>query len=220
MSDLVAQSGVPLATVKFYIREQMLPAGTPIGPTRASYSDEHLHRLRLIRSLTVVAGLPLSRTREILAVLDQPDGSVVDMLGRAVSALVGTAPEADETGTETPSPNNYPLARAAITHLGGGYEPQMPALAQLDAALLAVEEAGMPATPDRLATYGPHIRAIAEAEVASVPSHDASAAVEYAVLGTVLYEPVLAALRRLAHQNIASRQDRSSKQTDSSIPRS
>jgi DNA-binding transcriptional MerR regulator len=210
MSDLVAQSGVPLATVKFYIREQMLPAGTPIGPTRASYSDEHLHRLRLIRSLTVVAGLPLSRTREILAVLDQPDGSVVDMLGRAVSALAGTslagtAPEAEAAGTETASQDNYPHARAAIAHLGGGYIAQMPALAQLDAALIAVEEAGMPANPDRLAVYGPHIRAIAEAEVASVPSHDASAAVEYAVLGTVLYEPVLAALRRLAHQNIASR---------------
>ena len=213
MSDLVAQSGVPLATVKFYIREQMLPAGTPIGPTRASYSDEHLHRLRLIRSLTVVAGLPLSRTREILAVLDQPDGSVVDMLGRAVSALAGTAPDvAAEVGAEEDEAREklYPHARAAIAHLGGGYVAQMPALAQLDAALVAVEEAGMPANADRLAIYGPHIRAIAEAEVASVPSHDASAAVEYAVLGTVLYEPVLAALRRLAHQNIASRQEESS----------
>jgi hypothetical protein len=80
----------------------------------------------------------------------------------------------------------------------------MPALAQLEYALIAVEEAGMSATAERLQTYGPHIWAIAEAELAELPADDPTAAVERAVLGTTLYEPVIAALRRLAHQNITA----------------
>jgi hypothetical protein len=66
-----------------------------------------------------------------------------------------------------------------------------------------VEEAGMPADTARLRIYGDHLMAIARAEIDGMPAHDPQAAVQYAVLGTALYEPVLAAIRRLAHQNLA-----------------
>jgi DNA-binding transcriptional MerR regulator len=203
ISELVQRSGVPLASVKFYIREGMLPPGHATSATRASYDTEHLQRLRLIRSLTAIAGLPLNRTRKILAILDSPEGSVPDMLGRAVAALsVETADEA----VPDPIPDDaYPRARAALSHLGDGYRPMFPAIAQLENALVAVEEAGIPVTPERLRVYGPHIQAIATSELSGVPSADPVAAVEYAVLGTALYEPVLAAIRRLAHQNIVAR---------------
>ena len=74
-----------------------------------------------------------------------------------------------------------------------------------ESALAAVEEVGMPATETVLKVYGAHIEAIAQAELAAMPGGDRVAAVEYAVLGTILYEPVIAALRRLAHQNITAR---------------
>ena len=61
----------------------------------------------------------------------------------------------------------------------------------------------MPADTERLRLYGDHLMAIARAEIDAMPTADPHAAVQYAVLGTALYEPVLAAIRRLAHQNLA-----------------
>jgi DNA-binding transcriptional MerR regulator len=203
ISELSDRSGVPVARIKFYLREGMLVPGEATSATRATYGDEHLQRLRLIRSLTAVAGLPLSRVRKILGILDAPDESVEAMLGVAVAALSSDI----DTGTGGPvDAETYPRAFAALEVLGAGYRPRMPAIEQLEHALAAVDEVGMPATPERLSVYGPHIRAIAEAEMAGVPWGDPPAAVEYSVLGTAMYEPVIAALRRLAHQSIATRE--------------
>jgi DNA-binding transcriptional MerR regulator len=202
VSELVRRSGVPLATVKFYIREGMLAPGQPTSPRRATYDESHLQRLRLIRSLGTAAGLPLSRIRKVLDVLDAPEGSVQDMLSRAMAAL--SVETENETATDELPEGAFPRARAATVHLGDGYRPRLPAIALLENALAAVEEAGIPATPERLRVYGPHVRAMAQAEISEVESRDPVAAVEFAVLGTTLYEPVLNAIRRLAHQNISA----------------
>ena len=87
ISELSERSGVPVATVKFYIREGMLPRGESVSATRAEYGDEHLARLRLIAALADVRGLPLSRVRDILALVDAPAADPVATLGRAVGAL-------------------------------------------------------------------------------------------------------------------------------------
>ena len=60
-----------------------------------------------------------------------------------------------------------------------------------------------PLSDARLDVYAPSIRSIAEYDVAQVPD-DPERAIEYSVLGTALYEPVLVALRRLAHQDVAA----------------
>jgi DNA-binding transcriptional MerR regulator len=203
ISELVRQSGVPLASVKFYIREGMLQPGEATSATRANYNEGHLQRLRLIHSLTAVAGLPLARTKKVLEVIDAPPQPVPEMLGRAISAL--SVETEDLEASDTVNVETYPRAHAAIPYLGGGYEPRLPAIAQLEKALKAVEEAGIPATPERLRVYGTHIRAIAESEFSGIESLAPLAVVEWAVLGTTLYEPVIAAIRRLAHQNLANR---------------
>ena len=46
ISDLSRQSGVPVATIKFYLREQLLPPGEPTGRNQAVYLDRHLRRSR------------------------------------------------------------------------------------------------------------------------------------------------------------------------------
>jgi len=200
ISELVRRADVPLATVKFYIREGMLPPGRATSATRAEYDEAHLERLRLIRSLTIVAGLSLNRAKKILDVVDHPEGSIYQMLGRAIDALAsGPSDDVDPQ-------RRYPRAEAALASLGPAYDTsdhRMAAFAQLESALLAVEEAGMPADTARLRLYGDHLMAIARAEIDGMPAGDPRAAVQYAVLGTTLYEPVLAAIRRLAHQNLA-----------------
>lgn len=205
ISDLVEQSGVPLATVKFYIREGMLAPGRAVGARRSEYDEEHLSRLRLIRSLTAVAGLPLARAKEVLAVIDRGDGDLYDILGQAIQAL---SPEGLRALEASPAAADaYPYASRALAGFGDGYaasDPRMESYRQLDESLRAAEESGLPIDDERLAHYAEHMLAIARAELADLPAQR-SEAVEYSVLGTALYEPVLASLRRLAHQNLATR---------------
>ena len=193
ISQLAELSGVPVATVKFYIREGMLPRGEATSATSADYGDEHLSRLRLIAALADVRGLPLARVREILALVDAPVGDPLEILGRAVGAL---PPYVDGDRAD------YPRARAAIAELGLTYDPGFTAVAQLEEALRALEGTGLDASPAALRRYSEAMRRVAAEEVAPVASMQLDQAVTYAVLGTALYEPVLLALRRLAHHHL------------------
>ncbi|GAA5205408.1 MerR family transcriptional regulator [Microbacterium kyungheense] len=193
MSELSERSGVPVATVKFYIREGMLPRGEAVSATRSEYGEDHLARLRVIAALTDVRGLPLARVRDILALIDAPAGDPIEILGRAVGALPPyVAGDRDD----------YPLARAAIAELGLTYDPDFTAVAQLDEALRALEAAGLDATPPVLRRYGDAMRRVAGEELAPMAGMRQDEAVTYAVLGTALYEPVMLALRRLAHHHL------------------
>ena len=185
---------MPLATVKYYLREGLLMPGTATGATQALYDERHVRRLQLIRALTDVAGLSVHKTREVLTAIDSPAGDLFATLGRAIAALPPYMEARDD----------YPRARKALERLGQVYDPGYPAVAQLERALEAAATAGLELSDERLAAYGRHVMGIAEVDIAGVPT-DAEHAVEYAVLGTALYEPVLAALRRLAHQDVASR---------------
>ncbi|MGN6220014.1 MAG: MerR family transcriptional regulator [Microbacterium sp.] len=193
ISELSERSGVPVATVKFYIREGMLPRGEALSATRAEYGDGHLARLRVIAALTDVRGLPLARVRDILSLIDTPTGDPVEILGRAVGALPPYVASEQE---------DYPLARAAIAELGLTYDPGFTAVAQLDEALRALEAAGLDASPAVLRRYGDAMRQVAVEELAPMHSMPLDEAVTYAVLGTALYEPVMLALRRLAHHHL------------------
>lgn len=193
ISELAEQSGLPIATLKFYIREGMLPRGKATSATRAEYGDEHLARLRLIAALADVRGLPLSRVKEILALVDDPDPDPLTALGRAVGAL---PPYVDETVGE------FSRAREAIDTLGLTYDPRFTAVPQLDDAIRALENAGLDIGPETLHRYADAMCAIAIDEVAPISSMSLQQAVSYSVLGTALYEPLMLALRRLAHQHL------------------
>lgn len=195
ISEIVERSGVPLATLKYYLREGLLPPGESTGATSARYGEDHVRRLALIRALTDVAGLSVAKTKVVLGLIDSPPADLYTTLGQAVGAL---PPYIDD------DVEDHPRARTAIDKLGWIYDPSYPAVAQLERALAAAESVGMPMSDERLVGYGEHVRAIAQIDVAQVPSSDAKAAIQYAVLGTALYEPVLAALRRLAHQDVSS----------------
>lgn len=195
VSELVEASGVPLASVKYYLRRGLLMPGTATSATGADYGEQHVRRLALIRALTDVVGLSVEKAGEVIHLIDDPDPDLFETLGRAVAALPPYVDDEDD----------YPRARLALERIGQIYDPRYAAVAQLERSLRAAEEVGMPLTDERLDLYAKHIRAIAEHDIAQVPQGTAAQAVEYSVLGTAIYEPVLAALRRLAHQDIASR---------------
>lgn len=201
MSALAAAVDLPVATVKFYLREGLLHPGVATSATQASYDESHVRRLRLIRALTGPVGLSVQQARTILGLIDDPGDDLYATLGRAVSALPPATHEASED-----DPDPYPRARAALEALGQVYDPRFAAVAQLESALAATEAAGMPISEDRLLEYGRRLREIAAYDLERMPQ-EPHGAVEYTVLGTALYEPVILALRRLAHQDVAARRD-------------
>jgi hypothetical protein len=89
--------------------------------------------------------------------------------------------------------------------MGQIYDPRYAAVGQFERALEAAEAVGIPMSDGRLDGYAKHIMGIAEIDIGAVPTGSPASAVEYSVLGTAIYEPVLAAMRRLAHQDLASR---------------
>jgi DNA-binding transcriptional MerR regulator len=198
ISALADAAGLPVATVKFYLREGLLHSGVATSATQANYDESHLRRLRLVRALIGSVGLSVQQARDVLDLVDHPGEDLYTTLGRAVGVL----PPAAAAPGDAADP--YPRARAVLAALGQVYDPDFAAVGQLEGALAAAEAAGMPITPERLARYGRAVRDIADYDLERMPQ-EPHAAVEYTVLGTALYEPVILALRRLAHQDAAVR---------------
>ena len=193
ISELSRETGVPVATIKFYLRERLLPAGRSTGATQAQYDEEHVARLRLIRALTDVGKMPLATVRWVLDIVDNGAAATPEAVGAAHDSLPPVVPHGDE-----------PPARAlrVVEDLGWVVDPGSTSLWQLEAALAAAEEVGLPLSPGRLVAYAGAALDVALVDVADVPADDPQDAVRYVVVGTVLYEPVLLALRRLAQQHL------------------
>lgn len=195
ISELSTTSGVPVATIKYYLREKLLPEGERISPTQASYGAAHVQRLGVIRAL-VDAGVGIAGVRKVVGVLEEPPENPYDLLG-AANAAVTPAVSADIDLT---------AATALLERMGGSpdkcFPDQVAAVAQ---ALAALDRAGF-TVPDRVMdAYLTHLSAIAEAELAATPDTSIEDAVRYVVLGTALVEPLILALRRVAEQVAASR---------------
>ncbi|MGC0365471.1 DNA-binding transcriptional MerR regulator [Rhodococcus sp. 27YEA15] len=199
ISELAARSDIPVPTVKYYLREGLLMPGESTSATGAQYGEVHVRRLALVRALGG-AGLAIPRIRTVLELVDDEVEetsrySDIERLGRAIGQLPPYI-EPDREG-------EYPRARRILDRLGQVYEPEYVAVAQLEQALVGLEQAGLTLSDERLHAYGTHIRAIAEVEIALTPTDTHESIVKYAVLATAMYEPVLSALRRLAHQHLA-----------------
>jgi DNA-binding transcriptional MerR regulator len=193
MSELARVSGVPVPTIKFYLREHLLPPGRATSATQAQYDGEHLARLRLIRALVDVGRLPLASVRTVLQVVDAGDEATPAAVGTAHDAL---PPDVDRSG---PPPDR---AVRIVRELGWQVDPYSSSIYQLEAALAAVDAVGLGPTPERLRAYASAALEVARVDVVDVPAGAPADAVQYVVIGTVLYEPVLLALRRLAQQHV------------------
>lgn len=195
ISELANRCGLPVGTVKYYLREGLLPAGEPTSATQSQYGDEHVARLRLVRALLGTGGLSISAAREVLDLIDDPGLSVHHLLGAAHGALPPTA----DSGAD--------LAHAmeVVNRSGWQAAAETPALRQLAGALEALSAAGFDVTLEMLDRYARAATDIAEGDVAETPTHSPEAAIRYVVIGTVLLEPVLLAMRRLAQGAASAR---------------
>ena len=169
ISELSRVSGVPVATIKFYLRERLLPDGVRSSANQAQYDDTHVQRLRLIRALVGVGGLSLTATKDVLRQIDEPTGLTLDLLGAAHQAVAPTV-----TRRCRPRAGGEPAAPLGLGHLRGrgGHGDQGrvdDALAALATALGALEDAGFEVPAARLDTYAEAMMQVAHAEIAGLP---------------------------------------------------
>ena len=196
ISQLAAATEVPVATIKYYLREKLLHEGVLTSATQARYDDSHVRRLKLIRALIGTAGLSVSATREVLLGLENPPESGHDLLGIAHHAVARTAPDDVDLSS----------AQALLDHWGWGAATcDRDTQAALARALHGLSEAGFEAPTALLDRYAAAMQDIAAADVESVPTDSPEAAMRHVVLGTLLMEPVLLAMRRLAQQSASFR---------------
>ncbi|HEY7719181.1 MAG TPA: MerR family transcriptional regulator [Pedococcus sp.] len=195
ISELSEASGVPVATLKYYLREGLLPPGESRGATRAEYAARHLERVRLLRALIESAGLSLADVRRVVASLDHPPATRHELLGVAQRAL----PAAHREHPVTPE------VRALVAGLGWQVSPDAPALHTLSGAVAAARAGGIPLSADSLRRYAEAVEGVAVVDVATVRELEPERALLTVTVGTVLVDPVLAALRRLAQEGLSSR---------------
>jgi DNA-binding transcriptional MerR regulator len=165
MSELSRRSGVPIPTIKYYLREGLMLPGTATAATRAQYGEPHLRRLRLIRALLEVGGLPVASIRRIIAALDDETVSLHVLFGTVQYALpprVSPRPgDADWQAAERE-------VSALITGLGWQVEPDSPARGLLAGALAALGRLDQAPAGLSLRVYAEVVRRLAGLEIDSV----------------------------------------------------
>ncbi|MET4079624.1 MerR family transcriptional regulator [Janibacter sp. UYMM211] len=199
ISELASVTDVGVPTLKYYLREGVLHAGEVRSRTQASYDDSHVERVRLVRALTGVGGLSIAAVRRVLEVIEDPGVGPTDVMAAAAASLY--EPDAHDASR---SASDDSSARELVDDLGWHIYPDDPALTALDEAWSACSDAGIGLDADRMRRYATSMHGVAETDVSSVPA-DPAGAVRQVVLGTVLVDPVLLSLRRLAQQDVAVR---------------
>ncbi|MFD9704204.1 MerR family transcriptional regulator [Lentzea sp. NPDC059081] len=189
-----------MPTIKYYLREGLLPAGVLTSPNQAHYDEEHLRRLRLVRALVDVGGLSIAAVREVLAVIDTREESLHTKLGTVQEAISRpSAAEFDPLAVKDVqefcdrhgAPEGFDIAGSGVTQM-------------LAAALSAARSIGHDHFQQLLEPYLEGLRIIARADleyIARLGSRDA--VIEGMVVGTLIGDEVLKALRRLVHAQVS-----------------
>ncbi len=193
MAELSGRTGVPVPTLKYYLREGLLMPGVPTSATRSTYAQEHVERVRLVRALVETGGLSLASARAVVLALDAPVKRALDILGTAHEALPAPGSEHPESAE----------VADLVTELGWQVERRAVARHSLSAALEATAQAGVPVGTEELRRYARAAQTIAEVDVQSAAAApDLTHMLRTVVVGTVMIDPVLSALRRLAQEHV------------------
>ncbi|WP_399889454.1 MerR family transcriptional regulator [Streptomyces sp. BBFR51] len=207
LADLSARSGVSTATIKYYLREGLLPPGRQLNATTAEYDEGHLRRLRLVRALIQVGKIPVATAREVLGHVDDVSLGRTIRIGAAMWAL----PQEAEPDEEDP---DVVAARAEadrlLERLGWESARELASLSpvhrSLVVAMATLRRLGYPWDAELLAPYGALMHEVARRDLDFLESHASEAEkVEMAVAAAVLFEPALRALHRLAQEEETTR---------------
>jgi len=200
VSQLCEVSGVSLPSIKFYVREGLLPAGQRTSATQAEYDETHVERLRLIRALIDIGGLPVATVGRVLAAVDNKemplsyvfgvaqyaisDASLYDPVDQSTRGVAAVDDVIERMGWMVPddSPGRDGAARIINTYADLGHEH----LAEIT---------------DQ---YAQAAELIARSDLDAVARRsDVGDMAETVVVGTILGDGLIASLRRMAQAHVS-----------------
>ena len=193
ISRLSRLSGVSVPTIKFYLREQLRPPGTPTARNQAEYDESHLTRRRLIRVLTGVGMMSLASVRNVLGAVDR-DGAQSSTLAQVVNrALLAdhAMPPADRDGYEKVACK----IDGFLDRLGWQVAPRDPERESLVRALVALDGLGVPCVAEELEPYALIAEQLASHELGRAAS---AGDPQLIVARMVLFDVAFEILRRMA----------------------
>lgn len=203
IQELAATSGVTVASIKFYLREGLLRPGDPSRPRRAYYDEGHLRRLAVVRALRDVARLPVDAIRRAVAALDAPHADSVDAIAPAIDALAPPrrAPGADAELRKARRDVSELFDRAGLV-----VRPQAGSRETVARSLAALRRMQAPITLEAIELWLEALRETTREEIENEDTRrillsDKEGALEIAMLGTVVFEPIILALRRALHEH-------------------
>lgn len=165
--------------------------GTATSRTRAAYDGTHVERVRLIRDLVESGGLGISGVRTVIDALEHPPTSPHDFLGIAHGALPPPVEHVEPTDEVI----------GWLRDLGWEMCLDSPLVGSLTRAVTDARAAGVPLSGSTVRSYAEAVRQVAAVDVAAATAAPSLAAsLHIVVVGTVLVDPVLATLRRLAQE--------------------
>ncbi|WP_255352969.1 MerR family transcriptional regulator [Modestobacter sp. Leaf380] len=196
IAKLVSASGVSAASVKWYVSEGLLPAGERTGYNQTEYTEDHLTRLHLIRSLIEVGGLSVAAAKDVLTAADDPGHPFGNTLGIAQASLPWQA--------SPPSEESVQQVTDIARERGWSVSPGNPGVAAAAAVLDRYRALGREDLAATLPGYARAVEVVAEADLDCVTKNlDAGpvTAAQTVVVGTVLGDALLAGLRRMAQES-------------------
>ncbi|MFI1763339.1 MerR family transcriptional regulator [Streptomyces sp. NPDC020800] len=207
LAELSERSGVSTATIKYYLRQGLLPPGRQINATTADYDEEHLRRLRLVRAMIQVGRVPVAKVREVLGHVDDDSLPRTIRLGAALWALPQVPePDADDEYVRAAHQEVDKL----LDQLGWENAKQLvtisPAYRSLVVAVAAFRRIGYTFGAELLAPYAELMHRTAVLDLDNMEAYPSEAErIEFAILGVILNEPVKQALHRLAQEEETAR---------------
>lgn len=211
ISELSRHSGVSIATIKYYLREDMLPPGRATASNQAEYGEPHLRRLRLIRALIGVRGLSVNATKDVLDAVSEHEGSAHDVLGLALGAKPVNGKDKKDGPQEEPQATGeagVAEVDALLAEMDWKISQRAPAKNVVATTMEALRSLGLDYDWRSLVPYAELAQRTAVLDLDQL--HDASDPLEQAeraVFLTILLEPALMALRRLAQENESARRN-------------
>lgn len=200
-NELCSRSGCAPATVKYYLREGLLHHGATISAREADYDESHVERLRLIRALREIGDLPIAAVRDVVTAIETPRLDVHDVLGRAVHAL-GPPPVDAVGGSEAERRE----VLAYLEEIQWIVSPDAPAIDLLASILARVRVYWGDVGPHIFDRYRVAIDALAAGDLEVIGDiDDMDSTIRRMVVGTVLWDGAIIALRRLAAENHSRR---------------
>lgn len=201
ISELSERSDVPVATVKYYLREQLLHPGAAVTARMADYDETHLERLRLLRVLREVGQVPISRLRAVVEAVESR-ATAHEVLGEAADALAPTPPP--------PGPGHDEArehAERLVAAAGWDVRSTSPDMADLTGVMETYLDLTGTQLPEQVAR--PYVEAadrLARWEIDNLDAeHGGQALLRQMVLGQVLLGRLLMVLRRLAEESYSNR---------------